>query len=522
MAIYQGTDGTYNTDLTENWWGSKLGPQAPITEGLIVAQWCGTANPTCLPLLPEAGNIINLSGTITDTGDFNIYVPGLTINLVNGTTLNDPDSPCFNVYANNTKIYAESKLSATCIPGTGQNGVNVAAGLTDVRIKNIVFTGPTAADGIHYAGAITGLNILDNWFHNLGGDAVQFTVAPTSPINIQGNLFQNNAGLGINASTFAVPAEFNSWGHVDGAVAGDGKSTNVDADPWTHVDLYLGASGVPGSYTYTVRGNLVNVMGASFTLQYPAGLTPSTPVNLSSFEAPLGADMFEVDTTARTITFNGAADAAITGDALPIYSVQFTGSATGILDLMDATDDFSMAPTTMTAPSTNIYAAALVDGVLVTNAYTVTGTFSMQGRDLYNGIPGTLKGTGIYGPYLATSIDAMANNLVFSGVAQGTYIFTTNQPRYLNIPASMAKSIDVTTNRILAALELKGGNAVWTDNEINILDASRVGMNYKKSTFVADADVNFDGVVNIYDLTLVGINYNLTSEAAYGSWVPVP
>jgi hypothetical protein len=116
----------------------------------------------------------------------------------------------------------------------------------------------------------------------------------------------------------------------------------------------------------------------------------------------------------------------------------------------------------------------------------------------------------------------MANNLVFSGVAQGTYIFTTNQPRYLNIPASMAKSIDVTTNRILAALELKGGNAVWTDNEINILDASRVGMNYKKSTFVADADVNFDGVVNIYDLTLVGINYNLTSEAAYGSWVPVP
>jgi len=317
-AVYQDTDGTYVNHLEENWWGGKLGPQVPITAGVDVIQWCGTANPTCLPLLPEAGNIINLSGTITDTGDFNIYVPGLTINLVNGTTLNDPDSPCFNVYANNTKIYAESKLSATCIPGTGQNGVNVAAGLTDVRIKNIVFTGPTAADGIHYAGAITGLNILDNWFHNLGGDAVQFTVAPTSPINIQGNLFQNNAGLGINASTFAVPAEFNSWGHVDGAVAGDGKSTNVDADPWTHVDLYLGASGVPGSYTYTVRGNLVNVMGASFTLQYPAGLTPSTPVNLSSFEAPLGADMFEVDTTARTITFNGAARCRSTRCSLPV------------------------------------------------------------------------------------------------------------------------------------------------------------------------------------------------------------
>ena len=55
MAVYEGDQGTYTVTLEENWWGSVLGPQAPITEGLDVMQWCGTANPVCLPLMPRSG-----------------------------------------------------------------------------------------------------------------------------------------------------------------------------------------------------------------------------------------------------------------------------------------------------------------------------------------------------------------------------------------------------------------------------------------------------------------------------------
>ena len=65
-----------------------------------------------------------------------------------------------------------------------------------------------------------------------------------------------------------------------------------------------------------------------------------------------------------------------------------------------------------------------------------------------------------------------------------------------------------------------GGNAVWTDNLINIQDISKVGGAYGIGDITSDADVNFDGRVNIQDLTIVGGNYRLTSAIAYESWVP--
>ena len=77
----------------------------------------------------------------------------------------------------------------------------------------------------------------------------------------------------------------------------------------------------------------------------------------------------------------------------------------------------------------------------------------------------------------------LSNNLGFTGVARGTYTFTTLQPRYLNVPASLGKTVEITAERLLSSLALKGGNAVWSDNIINIQDASLVGGQYKQTHF---------------------------------------
>lgn len=163
--------------------------------------------------------------------------------------------------------------------------------------------------------------------------------------------------------------------------------------------------------------------------------------------------------------------------------------------------------------------------VVVPNAGTITGTITMQGRTSHAGAIMILTPpTGApYGPYQATSTDAIGINIQFTNVAGATYTITTNTPRYLNVPATLAKTIDVMVKQSIAPLRLIGGNAVYTDNVINISDSGLIGTQYGNTGPTWDGDVNFDGVVNIRDLALVGGNYLLTSEgtsSVYNSWLP--
>ncbi len=535
MAVYQGEQGTYTVSVEENWWGSILGPQAPISDGLDVIQWCGTANPTCLDLMPQSGSTLTLPSDL-DLGDGNgIYVPGLTFVLANGTSIAPTSGACFEINADFTTIEAATNLGAVCVPAAGANGINVADGLEEVSIKGLEFDGSEGGvDGIHF-NDVANLMIIDNWFHNLTGDAIEFTEQPAGVVSIQGNLFQANGGLGINASTFTVPAEYNSWGHVDGAVAGDGKSANVDADPYTHVDLYITASGVApvgGTVAIKVYGNLENVYGTTFSFIYPATLQldPLSLTNESAFVPASGTSVFTVDPGTRTITFDGYMGTTMTGPKPPIsgeelllFSAEFevlpgTG---GVLDLVDTNDKFIMVTDTDPAPSTNIYAFELVDGELINTAYTVIGKVTMQGRSINSGVPVALTGTGVYGPYTVNSIQANGNNYTITAVAGGEYTFSTNQPRYLNVTSGtfgISPMVNVNSNITLPSLVLKGGNANWANNRIDAGDASVIGTYYGQ-TINNDADVNFDGKVDITDLTLVGGNFLLTSANAYGSWL---
>ena len=436
--------GVATVDASPNWWGSLFGSEGIIGDATI-NQWCSVAwdaatDSGCYPLVPDVNGVIEIGpGLIEET--IVINQPNLTIRALNGTSIEPTSGACFEINADFTTIEAATNLGAVCVPPAGENGINVADGLEEVVIKGLEFDGSAGGvDGIHFNG-IANLMIIDNWFHDLTGDAIEFTAQPGGVVSIQGNLFQENTGLGINASTFTVPAEYNSWGHVNGAAAGDGASAGVVTAPYTHVDLYVGASGVAQvgeTITLTVYGNLENVFGATFDFVYPDSLElVGTPTNHSAFVGPLGTSVFTVDALTRTITFEGYmgdSNPPVSGVDTPLFSATFDVVATGgLLDLVDTNDEFIMLPDTDPAPSTNIYAFELVDGELINTAYTVIGKVSMQGRSVTSGVPVALTGTGVYGPYGVSSIQAIGNNYTFTNVAAGEYVFTTNQPRYLNV-----------------------------------------------------------------------------------------
>ncbi len=112
----------------------------------------------------EGGTIQVAPGTYTEMtvpGGIVIEKPHLNILLKDGTVIEN-NSPCFVVNADYTRIRAESKLGAQCIPTLDSNGIDVKAGVIDLIIEGIDFAGTSGTDGIHFAGDITDLIIADN------------------------------------------------------------------------------------------------------------------------------------------------------------------------------------------------------------------------------------------------------------------------------------------------------------------------------------------------------------------------
>jgi hypothetical protein len=648
---YVGADGTAYGDVinqalaavdaSPNWWGSMGGPlDSQVAGDVDITPWCGDED--CSFFVPDGDGVIRLSGNVNVPGGIVINQPGLTFILEDGTVIRN-DSPCFVINADYTTIKAESPLGAVCEPTDGSNAFEINGDRMNIVIEGLEISGAEGANGIDFDGIMTDLVISDNYIHGLPGAGLYFAAQPAGTIQIQGNLFMDNGGNGIEAGAFAIPAEFNAWGAYDGPAAGDGVSAGVDADPWTHVDVSLVSEGTEypnsvylgQSITFDVTADMVNAMGADFVLEFPAelGYLDATPGGLFNTES-----INHVGNTVQFIAYQRV-NGALTGEDLVLFSVEFEGAAAGkllTLNLNEMSDVFSMAPGY--GPSTNIYAAELLDitnaevnafptmdivpagayvaglpiefsvdidnadgddfdsvglkfylpgdaileywdgsawvavssdpfvlGALAADAapslsfrvlfvspgenvvavelydltpdpdqllaeaeesfitlggFEVSGTISMQGRTVRSGVP--MKLASINVPYYADnqifSSNEISNNVLFEGVNGGLYEITTSQPRYLNVSAELGRLLDVIGDMNLPALELKGGNADWSDNVIDISDAGIVGGLYGNGGLQDDADVNFDDRVNIQDLALVGGNYDQTSEAAYAGW----
>ncbi|HBG60155.1 MAG TPA: hypothetical protein DDW97_05195, partial [Anaerolineaceae bacterium] len=436
-----------NLDTSPNWWGSIKGPASGTISGTVTYDpWCGDAacsflvsgtEPGESGIFVQNGNLV-IKGQVNVPGGIELNEPGLTVVLKDGAVVHNT-SPCFIVNADNVTITSETIGGAKCVPTGGANGIDVAAGLTDIRVAGLEIdgTGEDTGDGIHFAGVVTDVLLVDNFIHDLDGNGVSFGGQPAGLQDIHGNLFMNNTGKGIEAGSFTVLAEFNSWGNYAGPTAGDGISSGVDADPWTHVDLYLGTTGTPsphyvltgGEITYEIYGNFQNVIGADFNLKYPDGLVVKSTTPGTVFE-----NQSILTTTPGKINFMGyqMGGSAVTGQNLKLFSVTFTAPATAgtfAIDLDETTDLFSMAPTSEPSSSNNIYAAQLQDAVLnVVDPLSLTDIELWESVDAsyWTKVYGTLADgyTMVIDPANAFEYLDAANPVVNRTLADGLHPFT--------------------------------------------------------------------------------------------------
>jgi hypothetical protein len=542
----------FEMDASPNWWGSIAGPY-PMYNDVDYDPWCGDEACSFTVSATEgegdyyinaAGQIV-LSGTVNVDGGIVVNEPGLKFLLTDGTIIEN-NSPCFTINADNTKITTESIGGATCVPTNGSNGIDVAGGLTDIIIEGIEIDGKgeeeDTGDGINFAGAVTGVILRDNFIHDLDGDGVVFSEAPAGTVQVQGNLFMDNDGFGLNAPS-NLDVTYNAWGDVDGPESGVDLPTVITSSaPWTHVDLFLNDTGTTlfedevlvtthSSYdtiTYEVKANLMNATGADFELSYDDSKLEVVDTNLGSVfttpvEASEGTGSVIDDSVPGVISFAGYSHDEQSGEGVVLFEVTFKGIEAGTSALSFGEDMFSMAPENG-GPSVNIYATELADGeVLVRDHFSVIGTVSMQGRSERSGVLMTLSAQNFgYGPFSATSTGLISsNNLSFSEVVEDLYLITIEQDRYLDVTSASNKTIDVNGALSLAAIELLGGDVNGSD-AIGVDDASVIGGDYGRSGTENTGDANFDGVVNIQDLALVGGNFDLTSANAYVDWLSIP
>jgi len=147
---------------------------------------------------------------------------------------------------------------------------------------------------------------------------------------------------------------------------------------------------------------------------------------------------------------------------------------------------------------------------------SIQGVMDRGGIDVALG-PGQQFGMA----YSGTTTDITGNNLTLAAVVLDTYRITTNHARVLNVTAELNKTFTLASGaNTVSALRLKAGNAVWTDNVINLGDYTAVCGAYGDPSLNPDADVNFDTLVDLRDLALVGGNWGLTSQMAYAAWLP--
>lgn len=170
------------------------------------------------------------------------------------------------------------------------------------------------------------------------------------------------------------------------------------------------------------------------------------------------------------------------------------------------------------------------NGVLkAVRKFSVSGNLGVEYGLVRAGIPVTLLGGSLFneGPYNGLTNGQAGTNLTIPAVIRDTYIFTTAQPRCLNLTEELGKSFGMASgNTALAPLALVRGNAAWTNNTIDSGDVSVVGTYWGQIPAdlepgdSLDGDVNFDGVVDLRDLAIVAGNFGLTSAQVYAGWTP--
>jgi len=301
------------------------------------------------------------------------------------------------------------------------------------------------------------------------------------------------------------------------------------APSWSMVDMTLPVERIVQTGSGSMTAYTAPIITADFpTGPYAAGVPVTVPVSITNPDGIPGLFELTLDLPAgTTFTFGGNTYTCdLTGcPAIPLTSLPITDSDLVITFAESFTGEIDFTLTDTTWDPDRVL-ATLTQGVVVGGDYTVTGTFSMQGRTKRAGVEVTFTWGGNSYTVTEETIEQISNNLVAILKYGGDYTITVNQARYLDITTAHGAHINPATalSLVLDSLELRAGDAD-DDNDVDLDDATIVGGLYGTGTIADRGDINFDNRVNIQDLALIGGNYELQSTTptadyyAYGDWM---
>jgi hypothetical protein len=583
-------------DAENNWWGDASGPThasnppglgdavddkvdfSPwITDGCggssVDASWQNlrTSELNDLQSLLDsalAGDTIQFVGDTSLTYPLSVTpsVAGVTVDLNGGTF--SGGSPWMTVSVADITVLGPGTLNGG--GSTSDPAILVVSGGDNFRLEDVEVTG--WLDGVHIQDPVESLKIIANWIHSNADNALQVDADPTGVVTIEGNLFKVNSGPGVEFhGSGSLDATYNSWGHIDGALAGDGIYGNVLWEPWTYVEFYLDMDPDTDASEVTVaesqifdvkfKADAENLYGMSFEFTYDTSMLTlnsapvfTTPWNGTGRCSPtashdpyngtlsyvcflfqgldpewdaLGGTILTADFTAEDnggLTGNGPWDAYFDIEHLESYT---SAAAMGGVKVFVNNAGFN-APS---VPDRDI--TDTDDGVVHINGIAqFTGFIDLQGRgDDSGALLEVFDQQAISGSTLkadATSASSGAYTTEYDGsellVIGNTYWFQVDNDLYLPTTVTYVsgppatdyanyEDLDLRPLTGLNDLLLLGGDAT-DDDYIDINDASCIGGSFNSTSppncgGFGSSDVNNDGVVNILDLVLMGGNYLL-------------
>ncbi len=590
--------GYLQVDAEDNWWGDASGPYhatenpgglgAPAVGDIDVSPWATTGcSQTGAWLNTRTGILGSLQETIDNAlsgdtlravgpsaGGANVGTDGITIDL-NGQTVG-AGSPAFTVSADDVTIAGPGTLDGG---GDASPAILVEAGADNLIVDGVEIT--DWADGIQVEGDVTSFKLVNSWLHDNADAGLQIDsgVSLGGIVTIEGNLFKDNGGNGIqnDGATDPLPAEYNSWGDIDGPTdtgdAGDGVSSMVDYDPWTFAEMFLDMDPATAptpdettvgvdedeSFDVTLDLDAENLYGITFQIDYDDSMLTldgvafaspwsggicadlgSTPGSVSYYCNLISGPAWDASSgTFATLSFTAEDNGGLTGD----------GPWTNYLDIAHMEADSS---------------TAAIGGVKVFLNNAGYGAPSVAARDITDTDDGQIDITGLANYSTFVDLQGRANDsgatlsvfdqLTIAGsteLANGasassgalntahlapetltvgdTYYLQIDRDLFLPTTADAdtdyahSALLDTRPYTSLGNVVLLGGDA-YNDNTIDMSDASCIGGAYGTAATTcgggspagSSPDVNEDGIVDILDLVLMGGNYTLTASP----WTP--
>ncbi|HOU24761.1 MAG TPA: right-handed parallel beta-helix repeat-containing protein, partial [Anaerolineae bacterium] len=554
-SLYGMTNNTGTVvDAEKNWWGSACGPSgkgpgsgdavsadvdyspwwadeamtAEASEGpggeLIIPEGASQAEAQAILDCAAGKTVMFESGTYS--GGLKLEKDGTKLKL-NGCTVGQ-GSPAFTISANDVTLEGPGKIDGG---GTGSGvGIVVKGGVERLWIRDCEITN-WSDDGLQFLGAITGLKLVDNYIHGNGGDGVQFDATPGGTVDIYGNAFRANGGVGVtSAGSTNVDVTYNEWGDVAGpdGTNGDGVGPNVTYNPWVFGKLYVSPAtqsvAETEQATVYIKMDVHHLYGLQFDIEFDETVLQlaENPAIGAFMTAGFGRTCVVTDKD----TANGSGRISFycnRADPDAEYDAVADNILTLVFDTPDITGNEVATPITVVDSSVkmgakggiHIFVDSAVDGeVKIQGPTALSGIVDLQGRDNDSGAvvtagPGTLYGNS-YGPVTTNSW----GNYALSSMVYDTYQVRIEMARYLDAYATYEVKGGTL---VLKKVKLLGGDAV-EDDTIDVLDASFIGARFGTvplEDLDKQADINADGVVDILDLVLMGGNYGKSSPVPW-------